>query len=117
MFHIFCDSRGIPEAQRAPAGTTLMSSFLATAAGSYSGSALKNYFYGVRAWHIIHGARWDMDQDVMDVMLKAVKALSPASSKRAPRPPFLVESLEAIRAQLDPSVPVRIATRRGNQIP
>ncbi|KAF8834384.1 hypothetical protein BDN67DRAFT_985360 [Paxillus ammoniavirescens] len=54
IFHIFCDSKSIPEVQRAPANPTLISAFLSTLTGLYSGSTISNYLHGVRVWHIIH---------------------------------------------------------------
>ncbi len=52
-FHVFCDSRNIPEEQRAPAHPILIAAFLANMAGVYSGKTLHNYLAAVRAWHIL----------------------------------------------------------------
>ncbi|KAF8164715.1 hypothetical protein B0H34DRAFT_786577 [Crassisporium funariophilum] len=56
VWHVYCDKRSIPELQRAPAHPALLSSFVANLAGSYAGNTVSNYLYGVRAWHILHGA-------------------------------------------------------------
>ncbi|EIN03361.1 hypothetical protein PUNSTDRAFT_139623 [Punctularia strigosozonata HHB-11173 SS5] len=70
-FHAFCDERRIAEEQRTPASATLMLAFLAALAGLYAGSTVANYFYGVRAWHLIHGVTWNMDDAAMQSILKA----------------------------------------------
>ncbi|KAJ6514671.1 hypothetical protein DFH09DRAFT_829425, partial [Mycena vulgaris] len=58
VFHCFCHSRNIPEAQRAPASFDLLAAFLAAVAGSYAGPTLENYFSGARAWNMLHGVHW-----------------------------------------------------------
>ena len=52
-FMVFCDMRGVPEAERVPASHVLLLSFISALAAAYSGSAVSNYLYGVRAWHIL----------------------------------------------------------------
>ncbi|KAF9020127.1 hypothetical protein BDZ89DRAFT_958593 [Hymenopellis radicata] len=42
-FHVFCDSRRIPEDQRAPASPDLISAWISTMAGAYAGASVKNY--------------------------------------------------------------------------
>jgi hypothetical protein len=54
-YHIHCDKRSILEYLRAPTSHPLVASFVASLAGSYSGSTISNYIHGVRAWHILHG--------------------------------------------------------------
>lgn len=108
-FHVFCDTRGIPEPLQFPASTTLMVSFIALAAGAYSGKTLANYFYAIRTWHIIHGVRWSMDRDQMDAMLKAALALAPASSKHPPHKPYTVEGIALLIASIDTSQPLGAA--------
>ncbi|EIN05429.1 hypothetical protein PUNSTDRAFT_23650, partial [Punctularia strigosozonata HHB-11173 SS5] len=100
-FHAFCDERQLAEDQRAPASATLMLAFLAALAGIYAGSTIVNYFYGVRAWHLIHGVAWDMDDAAMQSMLRASVRLTPAASKRKKREPYTIDIICAIREQLD----------------
>lgn len=109
MFHVFCDTRAIPEALRSPASTTLMAAFIAAAAGAYSGKTLANYFYAIRAWHVIHGVQWDIDRNQMEAMLKAASSLTPATSKRLPREPYTVEGLALLLAHIDVSQPLGAA--------
>ena len=49
MWHIFCDDKEVPEIQRAPAGQSLLSAFVAHLATAYSGKTIANYLNGVCA--------------------------------------------------------------------
>jgi hypothetical protein len=55
VYHVFCDRKGISEAQCAPADSLLIASFIATFAGSYAGSTVANYVHGIHAWHTTSG--------------------------------------------------------------
>ncbi|KAF8814184.1 hypothetical protein BYT27DRAFT_7250282 [Phlegmacium glaucopus] len=46
-FHVYCDSKGLPEEQRTPTSPVLISSFLASLAGAYSNKTLHNYVHGI----------------------------------------------------------------------
>ncbi|THH29295.1 hypothetical protein EUX98_g4898 [Antrodiella citrinella] len=100
-YQAFCDKYQIPEAERAPANTDILSSFVATLAGFYAGSTIRNYFFAVRAWHIIHRLPWTLDQDTIDAVLKGSQALTPPSSIRARRSPVTLEALSNIQRTLD----------------
>lgn len=63
VFNIFCDKNGIPDPLRCPASTPLVLLFISQCAGFYSGSTLANYVFGVKAWHIVHGQPWSIDDD------------------------------------------------------
>lgn len=84
MFHIFCDKKGISEVDRAPASSTLLAAFVATLAGSYSGSAVSNYLSGVRAWHTIHGLGWALSNVETHVLLKGALSMVPRHLKDPP---------------------------------
>ena len=99
-WHVYCDSKQIPEEQRAPASPVLIASFLATLAGLFSNKTLHNYVHGVRAWHVLHGASWVMKDDELKTMLKATERLTPTTSKRKKRLPFTPEFMSAIRRNL-----------------
>ncbi|OSX64396.1 hypothetical protein POSPLADRAFT_1118880, partial [Postia placenta MAD-698-R-SB12] len=58
IFHVVCDCKRISEAERAPAYPAVVLAFLATVSGAYSGGTIRNYYYGLRAWHILHGCPW-----------------------------------------------------------
>ena len=93
---VFCDLRGVPEAERAPASHVLLLSFVSTLAAAYSGSAISNYLYGVRAWHILHGVPWRIERMEMDTMLKAAEKMTPPSSRRKKRRPYTIDFILAI---------------------
>jgi len=109
LFHVFCDMKNIPEDQRAPASALLLSSFVATLAGSYAPKSITNYLYGVRAWHIIHGSPWHPNTSETEAIIKAANSIRPASSKQKPRRPFTIDYMLAIRSQLDISAPLDAA--------
>lgn len=109
VFHVFCDQRNIPERQRCPASSILMLTFVSSCAGSYSGSALANYFYGIKAWHTLHGQTWSMDNDQMKAALDGAKALAPPSSRRPKRAPITVNFIIAARNHLDLNSPLDAA--------
>ncbi|TFY58121.1 hypothetical protein EVJ58_g6608 [Rhodofomes roseus] len=95
-----CDRRNIPERERAPARDATIQLFVATLAGSYNGDTIRNYVYGVRAWHIVHGVPWHRNKDELDTLLRAALKLTPAVSQRKPRRPWTVAFLTAIRPHL-----------------
>ncbi|KAF9044444.1 hypothetical protein BJ165DRAFT_1528979 [Panaeolus papilionaceus] len=99
-FHVYCDSKNIPDKDRAPANQTLISGFISNLAASYSGKMIANYVSGVRAWHILHGVKWYLNQAEMDAMLRAAEKLTPASAKRKQRRPYTLDFITAIRHQL-----------------
>jgi hypothetical protein len=101
VFHVFCDSRKIPEDKRAPASPRLIVSFIASCAGSYSGSTLASYVFAVRAWHILHGLSWLMDDNQVKAALTGAANLTPASSKRPKRGPVTVNLMERVIGKLN----------------
>lgn len=111
VFHVFCDSfqPPVPEELRAPASEELVLHFLSSCAGAYSGKTLQNYFYGLRAWHLIHGVPWALSGPRMDTALAAVEKLAPPSAHRPKRPPFRVQDILKVREQLDLSDPLDAA--------
>ncbi|KAI5897477.1 uncharacterized protein SCHCODRAFT_02461006, partial [Schizophyllum commune H4-8] len=110
VYHVYCDLKGVAEEDRAPAAAILISSFAASLAGSYGGGTVANYVYGVRAWHLIHGARWAMNKDELDVLLKAADKLAPPTSRRKQRQPYTIEILARVRPRFDLQVPLDAAT-------
>ena len=97
------------ESQRCPASTTLLLTFITTCAGSYSGSALANYVFGVRAWHTLHGAPWLISKVEISAALDGAAALAPPSSKCPKRLPFTPNLLVQIRSVLDLFSPLDVA--------
>ncbi|KAJ3725437.1 hypothetical protein C8R42DRAFT_576356 [Lentinula raphanica] len=110
-FHVFCDSRQIPEEQRAPCSSDLLLAWISTMAGTYAGTSVKNYVHGIRAWHIIHGIEWRIDKDALDTMITGAERLQPERSRRKKRLPFTTEYIEKIIEDLDPSFPLDAACK------
>ncbi|KAF5374416.1 hypothetical protein D9757_011845 [Collybiopsis confluens] len=108
-FHVFCDTQNIPEDQRAPCGRDLLYAWMATMAGSYAGTSIKNYVHGVRAWHIIHGIEWELDQATFDTMIHGAERLRPAQSRLKKRQPYTVDYITQILMDLDRTNPFDVA--------
>lgn len=109
VYHVFCDSRDVPEIQRCPASSVLLLAFLASCAGLYSGATLDNYFYGIRAWHLLHGQPWAVDQAQVSLTLEGARRLAPAHSHRPKRSPVTINILLGIRSALDLTKPLHAA--------
>ncbi|KAF8837036.1 hypothetical protein BDN67DRAFT_983525 [Paxillus ammoniavirescens] len=109
IFHVFCDSKDVPESQRAPANSTLIAAFISTLTGLYSGNTILNYLHRVRAWHIIHGQKWALVDEEINALLKAATSLAPPSSKRPAREPYTINIIILIRAQLNLESPLHAA--------
>ncbi|KAJ3834406.1 hypothetical protein F5878DRAFT_544885 [Lentinula raphanica] len=101
-FHVFCDSRGVEESQRAPCSVDLLQSWIATMAGNYAGTSIKNYLHGVRAWHIMHGIEWNIDKPTLDTIIRGAERLQPDRLKRKKRQPFTIEYITKILDDFDP---------------
>jgi hypothetical protein len=106
---VFCDAHSIPEDQRGPASSLLLLSFIASCAGLYSGKTLENYFYGIQAWHLLHGLAWLGDSAQITSALTGSAHLAPPPSKRPKRHPFTINILCNIRSVLDLSSPLDAA--------
>ncbi|KAJ7753907.1 hypothetical protein DFH07DRAFT_744124 [Mycena maculata] len=105
-FHCFCDSRGVPEAHRAPASPDLLSAFLAALAGNYAGKTLDGYLAGVRAWHIIHGVTWAPNKSECDALVRAAITLQPQTATKKRRLPYTVDIITILLSHLDPDIPL-----------
>jgi len=99
VYHVFCDSRNIPEQERAPANTNLILMFISILSGLYSGRTIHGYIYGVRAWHTVNGLPWALHEDQISTMLKGVTKLAPPNTKQDWQP-VTVEIIAAIRRTL-----------------
>jgi hypothetical protein len=100
-YHVWCDARALPEEQRAPLSPVVAAAFISTLAGTFSWKTIRNYLHGIRAWHIFHGIKWEMNEPEMEALLRAAEKATPESSKRKKRTPYTPEFILAIRAQLD----------------
>lgn len=108
-YHVYCDSKSITEDLRAPASSELVSAFISDLAGYYSGKTITGYIHGVRAWHILHGIKWLLEEDQIDALMKAAKNLTPASSKRKKRQPYTIAFITSLLQKLDLDVPIDAA--------
>ncbi|KAF8122380.1 hypothetical protein EV363DRAFT_1182750 [Boletus edulis] len=88
VFHVFCDIHEVPDEQRAPASQSLLSSFVAGCAGSYSGSAISNHIAGIRAWHLLHGVPWRINASETQSIVEGATRLAPSSLALLKRAPF-----------------------------
>jgi integrase len=105
VYHIFCDSRGVPETDRAPAKAVLVSSFISALAGSLSGKAIHNYIYGVQAWHTLYSLPWVLHEDQIATMLKGIAKLAPPAVKQDKRKPVTIQMMSLIKDRFDQSNP------------
>ena len=100
VYHVYCDKKSIPEELRAPTNQHIITAFITSLAGSYSGSTIPNYVHGICAWHILHGLEWRLNPLEMDAILKGVDRLAPPSSKRKKRQPYTPEFIATLRQYL-----------------
>ncbi|KAF5384796.1 hypothetical protein D9615_000948 [Tricholomella constricta] len=108
-WHVWCDSKDVPEDDRAPAAQVLVSAFIFSLTGAFAGKTIRNYVYGIRAWHVVHSVPWRPNDDELDLMLKAADKLTPASSKRKKRQPYTTDFICRLREQMTPDDPFDIA--------
>ncbi|KAG1906165.1 uncharacterized protein F5891DRAFT_942351 [Suillus fuscotomentosus] len=109
VFYVFCDSRNVPESQHCPASSILILAFIASCAGLYSGKTLKNYLYSMRAWHLLHGQAWRVEQDQISLALEGGKHLAPAASTRPKWEPFTMSLIIRLHSALDLSTSLHAA--------
>jgi hypothetical protein len=86
-FHLFCDTRNIDERHRAPIDPGVLASFISALAGIYGGGSIQNFVYGIRAWHIIHGAPWKIEENQLQALFATGEKMAPPSSKKPEKQP------------------------------
>ena len=104
-FHEFCDYKEIEEKHRAPVDKKVLASFIATYIGTYGGGTIRNFVYGIRAWHVIHGVPWEVNHNELKALLTAGKRLAPPESKAPAKEPWTLDYLTIICQNLDPNEP------------
>ena len=109
VYHVWCNLRGVLEGQRCPMDRVLLVAFIAACASTYSGSALRNIVYGIRAWHIVHGQQWSVDNPEVEAVLEGASRLAPANSCRMKRAPWTVTMIERVRGHLNLALPLDAA--------
>ncbi|KAJ3807301.1 hypothetical protein F5876DRAFT_79837 [Lentinula aff. lateritia] len=101
-FNQYCDSREIPEEDRMPAHPMLIAGFVGHNMGKVSGSCIKNWLSGLRAWFEYSGAQWPSDSPEIKMARKAAKKEGTAH-KRPIRHPITLAHLLALYRALDTS--------------
>ena len=101
VYHVYCDVRGISEDLRAPTTQQIITSFITSLAGSYSGAAIHNYIHGIQAWHVLHGLEWSPNSLELEAILKGADRLAPPSSKRKKRLLYTPEVIAKLHQHLD----------------
>ncbi|PPQ82205.1 hypothetical protein CVT24_012854 [Panaeolus cyanescens] len=111
LFHSFCDRKSppIPEASRAPIGAPLLLDFLTACAGVYAGTTVKNYAYGLKAWHTVHALAWTISDDQLNAALSAAEKMTPSVLRRPERAPVTVVYLTQLAPHFDMTVPLDCA--------
>jgi hypothetical protein len=54
-----------------------MAAFISALAGTYPAATIRNGIFGVRAWHILRGLRWETKEAEVEALLKAAHTLAP----------------------------------------
>ncbi|KAJ3835481.1 hypothetical protein F5878DRAFT_543078, partial [Lentinula raphanica] len=100
-FHAYCDARNLSESQCTPCSSDLLQSWIATMAGTYAGTSVKNYVHGLKAWHIMHGIEWTIDKAGLDTIIRGAESLQPEKSKRKKWIPFTENYIEQILGEFN----------------
>ena len=87
-FHLFCDLKGIEERHRAPIDPIILTSFVASLTSIYGGDSIRNFVYSIRAWHIIHGVPWKVDNNTLQALFTAGRRLAPPDAKKEETKPW-----------------------------
>jgi len=109
LYHIFYNQQKLTEGQHVPALPVVITAFMASLAGCYSGKTLANYFYSVHTWHILHSVQWSINADEMESLLKAAGNLTPASSKWKEHLPFTCDTLKVVLSHIELMNPFDVA--------
>ncbi|KAK0451929.1 hypothetical protein EV421DRAFT_1977598, partial [Armillaria borealis] len=109
LYHIFCDVRNIPDDARCPASAEIISSFLAMMAGNYASGTLSNYLHSVRAWHILHGLPWLVNETETSQLITAAVHLQPPHARKKPRLPYTCDAMATLLQHLNLSLPLDAA--------
>ncbi|KIY48000.1 hypothetical protein FISHEDRAFT_27702, partial [Fistulina hepatica ATCC 64428] len=103
-FHQFCDQNNISESRRMPANVTLISAFLGCWSSRVSGSAIKNWLSGLKAWHDVNQQAW-LGDNVLIRLGRRSAAREGRQHHRPIREPVSREHLRILRYSLDISLP------------
>ncbi|KIK52990.1 hypothetical protein GYMLUDRAFT_179485, partial [Collybiopsis luxurians FD-317 M1] len=107
-FNQFCDNMGISEDKHMPADDQLIISFIGCYMGEVSGSCVKNWLSGLRAWHNYHEAPWPSDSRRIR-FARAGARIAGAHNRRPARNPITLFHILALFFALDFSIPFHCA--------
>ena len=79
-------------------------------ASTYGGSTIKNFVYGICAWHIIHRVHWRTEDNELQTLLTAGKRLAPNTSNKKEKEPWTMDYLTKICEGLNLEDPRDAAT-------
>ena len=109
IYHVFCNHSEIPEVDHALTSAMLISSFISMLMGSLLSKAIRNYIYGIRAWHTLHGLPWALHEDQIVTMLKGAAKLTPLAIKQDQCKPVTIQMMTLIKAKLNQTDPFNLA--------
>ncbi|KAH7868142.1 uncharacterized protein C8R40DRAFT_995890, partial [Lentinula edodes] len=107
-WHQFCDRESIPETMRMPASEVLIAGFVGAHAGTVSGSTIRSWLSGIRAWHILNRAPWPSNSEFITLARRAAN-IKGSQHKRPLRNPITLQHLLVLHSALDFSVPFHCA--------
>ncbi|KAJ3812598.1 hypothetical protein F5876DRAFT_74672 [Lentinula aff. lateritia] len=103
-WHQFCDKESIPELMRMPASELLIAGFVGAHAGSVSGSTIRSWLSGLRAWHILNRAPWPSKSEYI-TFARCAANIKGSHHKRPVRNPITLRHLFALRSALNLNIP------------
>lgn len=98
-YHQYYDTIMLPEINHTPTSTTIIAGFVTYLSGAYSKTAITNFIAGVKAWHLINNLQYDVDDKLLQTLLRGAARVQPLPQPRH-RPLTTVE-LEKILKNLD----------------
>ncbi|KAJ3745946.1 hypothetical protein EV360DRAFT_57390 [Lentinula raphanica] len=108
-YHQFCDLEKVPHSLRMPASETLVIGFIGHYMGSVSGSTIRSWLSGLRAWHIQHGAPWALDSSQELKVARAGARIAGAHHRRPVRNPIALTHMIALVLNIDFNIPFHCA--------
>ncbi|KXN82878.1 hypothetical protein AN958_02075, partial [Leucoagaricus sp. SymC.cos] len=109
VYHVFCDVKDVTESEWAPISHDLLASFITLLAGVYSGATINNYICGVRAWHLLHNLKWEVNKTDLDLLIHAAEKAAPPSSKKLKQVPFTTDYIISLKQHLALDNPLHAA--------
>ena len=104
----FCKKEQVPSHLQFPANEFVLCAYAASDAGRISSNTIQNRLSGLKAWHNAHNAPWNGGMR-LQVVMNGARNMTPASSKRPPRPPVTTGMLKLLIDNLDLTQPMDAA--------